>query len=227
MYTTTSIYPSIIKEYGTPTKIEHIGNFLRDRINERAVKSLSHLVGISFKVSKGNIGATHNAPVGERTGWGKNMKTFPGWRGRIWLRFYREPKGDSMMSHDYFSRTLTHAGSGGGGDYDSPWKRTNEIWHRRFWSTESRDYIHKLANDSGYLHRPNLWGWTFHFYEQDWPDFARAMEKKKLLATIKGDYDKRQELVYHWECGAQAYQDDLFRWEQQSQQAERLNKNGI
>jgi hypothetical protein len=216
------MYKNRYKADTTATKIEHIGHNLRDTINEKAFRHLTHLVGISFKVSKGNIGASHSAPVGERTrwGWGKDMKSFPGWRGRIWLRFFRAPKNNIGSPSDFFNHTLTHAGSGGGGDYNSPWSTISNIWWHRFKSTEAPDYVHCLAGDS-YLHCPNLWGWTFHFYDQDWPEFARAMEKRKLLATIKGDYNKRHELVYHWECPSQAHHDSQFRWEQLSQQAER------
>ena len=213
-----TIYPAFVEKYGKPTTVEAVGDILRHELNAKAVKMNTHLVGLAFDVRLDKIGASHNAPVGKRTSF-STPERYRGYRGRVWVRLHKDPREHRMSVHDMFHHTLTHAGSGGGGDYESPWSMTYKMWWERFGNKQARDYQHILGpNRTARLYRPSLWGWTFHFFYDDWPDLRHADAKRKMLTDIAGTQPETN-FRYRWDCEAQAHVDDMFQWEQEAQQA--------
>ena len=218
-----TLYPNFVEKYGKPTTVEAVGKILGHELNAKAIEMHTHLVGLAFDVRLDKIGASHNAPIGKQTNW-SHPKIYRGYRGRVWVRLHKDPREHRMSVHDMFNHTLTHAGSGGGGDYQSPWSTIYRIWHERFGNKEAGDYQHIMCKDRmARLNRPSLWGWTFHFFYDDWTDLHHADSKRKMLADIAGTEPKTN-FSYRWNCQAQAHVDDMFRWEQASQQAERIIK---
>lgn len=95
------------------------------------------LVMLKWKVVyRENVSCSHNAPIGQETNWGrrKNRPTsFPGWTGRIWLFYSKDPNGlfDSNLRD-----SLLHSGTGGYGMYDIGYPQWDEVSHPRSSSSE-------------------------------------------------------------------------------------------
>ena len=215
----------MIERYGQPKKLQGVFDIVREIIDDEAKKGFTRLVGLAMELRRDTITTTHSAPVGENQSW-RSPNRYPGYAGRIWIRYEREPRGNKFNPMDCFRKTLTHTGTGGGGDYDSPWKMASSVWHHRFGRSEPNDYVHRVrpgVGDVNEMRRPSLWGFTYHFYYKDWPSLWEADKRRDLLDTIGGDgiphnfNHTRHKL--RWDCPQQLFVDDRFLSEPMSAQA--------
>lgn len=107
----------------TPLTLDDMGFFIVQSLNaklaERPIKNkvlhLSWSIEYTTKVS-----CTHNAPIGKETNFISSPdlpKYYPGWEGRIWMVFEKEPR---YMGFNELNGTHLHTGSGGYGNYNNP-----------------------------------------------------------------------------------------------------------
>lgn len=83
------------------------------------------LTGLKWKISYNHkIAITHSAPLGVNNNFvmdPKYPRYYAGFQGRIWLRYDKQP---SFGSWHIFDNTVTYTGTGGAGNYDGPFKRS-------------------------------------------------------------------------------------------------------
>jgi len=162
----------ILKIYGhEPTSLDDLAHCVIAMVNTfkgRSEKS-TKITGFSWQISYDQkVRNTHNCPINGETNWGNEKpnapKGYPGWSGRVWIRYVKYP--DSFGS-DTFESSLTYPGTGGGGEYDGPFKR----------------------KDGGYI-----CSWDYHFFSDDWPlindglMMLDILENNKLTRTYKHNF---------------------------------------
>lgn len=165
------------------------------------------LVGLKIRVRRSHLAASHNSPIGEPTTW-RSPKSYAAMTGRIWMRFDKEAEG--LWVTNIFNKSPYYLGSGGGGDYDSPWSAVYKIYYHRFGDTP----IHTTLRGSK-LWRPVLYGFTFNFWLDDFPQYRKAEEQRAMLRTIAGE-TKAKDTELEWTDSLTAMIDDDFRWEPES-----------
>ena len=136
------------------------------------------VVSFAWQVHRSEeVSNSHSAPEGYPENWGckANLPTgYPGWKGRVWIRYQDEPY--SFLCSGSFKKTLTHTGSGGAGAYDGP---SSAIGSARF-----RRYGH--GEPKGAYPEIHCYSWDYRFYDLDWPEIAKAYEKSKVINHLGG-----------------------------------------
>jgi hypothetical protein len=179
-----SIYgaePKTMDELG-PAIIQILNQHSEVRISgkKRTESAKARCVGLSWQLRHSDhVSNSHSNPEGFPSNWeGKDgLPTgYPGWSGRVWVRYVRE-EGYSFGS-DPFRRALFHTGTGGGGSYNGPWEGVSSArWHR---------YGHKRGADM----YPEIccYSWDCRVYDTDWPEITAnimdAYEKECMWATL-------------------------------------------
>ena len=122
-----------------------------------------------------HVSNSHSAPVGYPTNFSPFQNPgrptgYPGWQGRVWIRFEYWPTFGSAA----FERTLTHTGTGGGGAYNGPWTKVS---HSHFSSPrEIKDQYPE----------PQIYSWDYRLYELDWPGIKVWREQQELIDRLSG-----------------------------------------
>ena len=137
------------------------------------------VVGFAWQIHRSEeVSNTHDAPEGYPQNWARRdeslPKGYPGWTGRVWIRYHDDPY--SFSSSGAFDKTLTHPGTGGGGAYDGP---SSAISSARF-----RRYGH--SNPKGAYPEIHCFSWDYRLYDLDWPEVAKAYEQTKILHHLGG-----------------------------------------
>lgn len=132
------------------------------------------LIGLCWRIEYTPlVSNSHSAPLNGTINWFRNddssPKGYPGFVGRIWVRFKQQP----ISSSDIIIPTLTHTGSGGAGSYNGIWDNVS-IAH------------HKLYGYKQPSTRPHCYSWDWKFFLSDWP----GMEK--FLQPIIDEYEKQR-----------------------------------
>jgi hypothetical protein len=141
------------------------------------------VVGFSWNISPGQVSNSHSAPLDGVTNWGGNPgkpSGYPGWNGRVWIRYYNPGLSPSS---DAFNSTLTYPGTGGGGAYGGPW----ESIEHAYWVLSCKK--HKSIKDAL---RPQLCSWDYRIYLSDWPALGADIEKQKVVDRLSGKVDALQ-----------------------------------
>ena len=190
--------------------LDEISLLLKEALDKYLAKCDNKVLGLAMSLRRDKVAATHNAPIGERVSW-KNYTRYNAWRGRVWFRF------ESNRFNGFMTNALNgfpfHIGSGGGGDYDSPWKMVYKAYHYRF---DRRFSYQTIAG--GTIKEPVLYGFTCHIFEDDFPSLAKSMQQKALLNII-ADEKVPMTYDYKWTDAYTAMTDNDFCWEQDSQLA--------
>lgn len=187
------------------TNLQLIFDDIRNTIDNHL--SVNKLLGLKIKVRHSHIAASHNSPIGEPTIW-RNSKSYAAMSGRIWMRFNNEAEG--LWATNIFNKSPYHLGSGGGGDYESPWSAVYKIYYHRFGHAP----VHNTLR-GGKLFKPVLYGYTFNFWLDDFPEFRKAEQQRDMLRIIGGE-PKTKDTLIEWTDTITAMIDDEFRWEPES-----------
>lgn len=162
------------------------------------------LTGFAVELRRGEVATTHSAPIGKRTSW-SSYERYPAWEGRIWIRF--QNSRFPGFAQDLFRGFPVHIGTGGGGNYRSPWTEYDEL----YWQCFNRQDFGSIT-EGHTVRKPELYSWTFHFYELDFPLIAHRYDKQALLNIIVGD-DKKQTYEYTWNDQATVEDDQKFMFD--------------
>jgi len=161
---------------------------MRD-LNDKVHSYDNKLTGFAIDLQRGEVATTHSAPIGKSTSWSSYAR-YPAWEGRIWLRFQNH-RFDGW-AQNLFNGFPVHIGTGGGGNYRSPWTEYYDLYWKCF-----QDKEFGSITKGHTVRKPELYSWTFHFYELDFPLIARSYDRKALLDTIAGN-DTKQAYAYKW-----------------------------
>lgn len=155
------------------------------------------VAGFSWDISYHDfVRNSHNAPLDGVTNftWRDTApKGYPGWRGRVWIRYERAPKG---WGSDPFDNTLTHPGTGGFGSYSGPWQR---ICSARF-----------KYHDKAVYPEPKCYSWDYIIFLSDWPKIAEARNQERLMGALAGVAYTPETHKFTWEDPSTVAADNDF-----------------
>jgi hypothetical protein len=155
------------------------------------------VIGFAWDLTHSNkVSNTHHAPLNGQTNWGGMNPSagngYPGWEGRIWVRFKQAPKS---FSDDTFLDTLIHPYCGGGGTYDGLWKPVSTLVYET--------YGHKRPTGLR-IPSTHFYSYQFMLFDSDFPQ-AKDIEDHKKLVTWNTLQDKQTAAARH-----------SFKWEDQA-----------
>ena len=153
-----------------------------------AVKCL----GLAWEISHSDsVSNSHSSPEGYSRNWSCDKtlpKGFPGWQGRVWVRYTND--FSNSFGSDPFDRTLTYTGTGGDGGYDGPW---STIIHTHF-----NRYGH--GKTDGMYPKINAYSWDFKIFDYDWPELSDVLDWKNGLKQWEKTVEKEwKKAVKEWE----------------------------
>ena len=226
---------NIIDIYGKqPETLNEIAEACVAVISKESVK----VVGFAWNVThKKKVGNSHSAPLDGYTNWGgRDCRTtargYPGFEGRVWIRYATHP--DFMSMSDSFSSTLTHTGTGGGGSYSGLWSTISTAEYRT--RTRPKDRRFKIVHAYPSV---ECYSFDYRFFQSDFPllhtdpkillaDEFEAFEKEQddleLWNKLQGNFFHRAtfELSHHfeWEDPETKAKDDKFitQWRESLEQ---------
>jgi hypothetical protein len=163
--------------------------YKESRYNVTKGKSLAtaKVVGFSWDINHTSVGNTHYCPYDGVTNWDSDPnkpKDYPGWVGRVWIRYSNYPSSFGFGS-DPLRDTLFHTGTGGIGAYNGPWETISKIRYNY--------YRNVLENRSSYP-EINCYSWDCRFFDSDFPD----LYKGELFSIIK-DLNHSTQHHFLWE----------------------------
>ena len=216
---------NIIDIYGKqPETLDEIAEACIAVISKESVK----VVGFAWSIKhKSKVSNSHSAPLDGYSNWGGHdvygaKRGYPGFDGRVWIRYATDP--DFMSMSDSFNSTLTYTGSGGGGSYEGLWSTISIAEYR----TRKQPKDHRFRVIHAY---PSVrcYSFDYRFFQSDFPllrtdpkillaDEYRAFEKEQddleLWNKLQGNYCNRAkfELAHHfeWEDPETKAADDKF-----------------
>jgi hypothetical protein len=146
------------------------------------------------------VSNSHSAPEGYPENWSSKPdipKGYPGWYGRVWIRYEEEPY--SFASSGTFEQTLTHTGTGGAGGYSGPSEAIGSARFQRYGHTDPK----------GSYPRINCYSWDYRFYDLDWPEIAKAYEKSEIIYHLGGPLPKMKH-YFNWTDPETEHRDNEF-----------------
>jgi len=175
-----------VKIYGKePATLDELAELVIAVINLTPRKSANpaipvKVVGFSWNITHtSEVSNSHYAPINGETNWSgdkkNSTKRYPGWQGRVWIRFNKDPIG---FASDHFPATLTYPGTGGAGAYNGPWGAMCSAWYRTYRIGTKRKSIR--------YPEPECLSWDYRFFDSDWPMLMEGYEKQRVW-DILGD----------------------------------------
>ena len=193
-----------VKIYGKePSTLDELAERVMAVINYTSRnKSPVKVVGFSWSIIHSTqVTNSHYAPINRETNWSGdkfNVPTgYPGWKGRVWIRFNKDPDG---FSSDFFPATLTYPGTGGAGAYNGPWSAICSAWYQ----------TSKGNKKSIKYPEPECRSWDYKFFNSDWPMLTEGYEKQRVWDILN---DRDTAIPTHnflWEDPEIKAADELF-----------------
>jgi len=146
------------------------------------VSKTNKVVGLVWELTWDNsVSNSHHAPQGYKTNWaGKAKHTngtpvprgYPGWYGRVWIRYTEEP--ESFDAGRNLERFRVYPGTGGFGSYNGIWEK---ICHARFKARKSH---------------PPCYSWDCKIFTYDFPNCTEIAEHEAAHAAALEEYEKQK-----------------------------------
>ncbi len=183
------IYPQkqrILNIYGKePSTYDELAHCVIAVANSNSANEEIHVVGFAWNiVYSDNISNYHNAPLGKetnRSGHEDVPRGYPGFSGRVWIRYSRAPNG---WGSDSLQSTLTYPGTGGGGAYGGIWRN---ISNQRYKRSKSDIFVEKC----------HCYGWDYKIFLEDWPLIGQYIGVKHTWDILQNG--KRSPIAHQFE----------------------------
>ena len=181
----------LVEKFQEPTTLDELGYTLISHINNHKKwnkirgTDRNKVLGFSWELDADYDSARHYAPIGKNTRFW-NPDYYPAWTGRIWLRM--------RGSYDFgilelFEDSCTHLGTGGGGDYDSPWTTVYKKWH---------DLRKQLPGKKKPNYpEPRLYSWSYTIWQEDWPLIKKNWDQDQCMRKLAG-IDRKTRLQHNF-----------------------------
>ena len=192
-----------VDKFSEPTSLNELGHLLVRHLNDHkkwntnSTTNNDKVAGLYWELDSRKIGAaptflrkvgaSHYAPIGKSTNFW-NADRYPAWAGRLWLRM--KSQGDFWIS-DLFDDSCTYIGTGGGGDYNSPWTAVYEKWHAIY---KQNNYKKKPDYPE-----PHLYSWSYTIWQEDWPLIQKNFEENFVFHKLAGESTKSVKHIFHWQ----------------------------
>jgi hypothetical protein len=146
--------------------------YLREKIDPKG----KILAGLALKlIWKDKVSNTHDAPRNGVTNWGGRTEGaptgYPGWSGRIWVRYY--PPVKSTFGHDPVRGARVFTGTGGFGHYDGPWQPAYSAWYE----------LNKSRKRRAHNGEPQCYSYDVRIFADDFPELL--FEYNCVLAQLR------------------------------------------
>lgn len=160
-----------------PATLDDLGDCVRAVIDNSGVRC----VGLQWEVRYSDqVSNSHDAPLSGRTNFSRKPELpigYPGWVGRIWVRYAEYPKS---FGSEPFDRTLTYTGTGGFGSYNGPWHRVASAHYlQRIYKKQKIDYP-----------EPAIFSWDYRFFSDDWPAII-------IWSALTDNINRRHDYQWH------------------------------
>lgn len=170
-----------------PATLDELGHALIKMINANDIPTpwgkkktaRATCVGLEWDIKwTDRVPSGYDAPEGCKPGWLsrndglESTQNYPGWVGRVWVRYANEKSRGFGFGSDPFNNTLTYTGTGGFGSYDGPWNRILKVRYHNH-----RTYPYP---------EPNVYSWDFRIFAQDWPLIAEEFDKDRAWHILSG-----------------------------------------
>lgn len=224
---TKQLKDNVIKCYGRePATLDELGEAIVAVLNtynpsahciwnnadERptSIKVLGFAWEIEYSWSVSN---SHSAPRSGVQNWGRKEDAptgYPGFQGRVWIRYDNTSAKGIGFGSDPFSITMSHTGTGGGGSYDGLWKQIATAHYKKFGHLGSKSKVHQ---------RPELYSWDYKIFVDDWPLIKEFINNDSRVVTANNTFrilNNQQPKAYNlshsfaWEDPATKLADDEF-----------------
>jgi hypothetical protein len=198
----------LFEAHGEPASLDELFEWII-----RVVKSLGHGVdGLSWNIRyREEVSNSHHAPIGGVTNWRRYEvdqqglplpRGYPGFTGRIWIRYARGFNPGLLFGSEPLETTLTYTGTGGNGLYDGPWSLADSQYFQLFG--------HRDEDPQGRVKRPNCYSWDYKFFLEDFPALAKNIEHEMLINML-ADRHERIASVKTWTSPAAQSNDDILK----------------
>ena len=170
-----------------------------DEIGEACIAVISKesvpVVGFAWTIThKKKVSNSHSAPLDGYSNWGGRdtrgpIRGYPGFEGRVWIRYATNPDFSSMSG--CFNSTLTHTGTGGSGSYNGLWSliATAEYNTRKQPTDRRLNIIHAYPPVRSY-------SFDYRFFQSDFP--MLCVDPTILLAVEYKAFEKEQDDLELW-----------------------------
>ena len=90
---------------------------------------------------------------------------------------------------ELFEDSCTHLGTGGGGDYNSPWTTVYKKWH---------DLRKQLPGKKKPNYpEPRLYSWSYTIWQEDWPLIKKNWDQDQCMRKLAG-VDRKTRLQHNF-----------------------------
>lgn len=162
------------------------------------------VLGFSWDIRRSEtVSNSHSAPEGYPQNFNRDESlptSYPGWVGRVWIRYHDYP--DSFSSSGVFKKTLTHTGTGSSGAYDGIFTPIAHARYIRYGLTNPKDCYPEVY----------CYSWDYRFYDLDWPEIAKDHTQRKIIHYLGGpkSVDRHS---FSWIDPETKHRDDAFMLE--------------
>ena len=169
-----------------------------DELGSRVIAKISEIdkvIGLAWSLQwSENVSCTHSAPVGCCTNWTGSAELpthYPGWQGRIWIRF--EPNDNNRCASDLLKTQHIHAGTGGSGSYSGPWSEISGA----AWRGKKSDMV-------------ECYSWDVKIFDADFPEIAEKNNKDLMWSILQRKKRPTQNHRFEWTDPAVLEQDRSY-----------------
>ena len=184
-----------------------VNTYKEYRITGRGKKSIRtetpgpRVVGFSWQITHSDcVSNSHSQPLDGVSNWGgkdDKPKGYPGWTGRVWIRYEKEP---TSFGSDPMANTLTHTGTGGYGGYGGPWEAISSARWRRYGHEREASMYPQIA----------CYSWDYRIYDMDWPLIQEVYEKELIWGILADKPVYNLSHRFLWEDSATKLADTEF-----------------
>jgi len=177
--------PYILEIYGRePENMDELAQCVIKVINEQ-----HKVIGFAWNIQYHSaISNSHSCPVDGERNFGQcetKPRSYPGWRGRVWIRY----EGAISDASTGFNKTLTHTGTGGVGHYSGPFREISNARYKKYGNIYAENLLYP---------RPSVFSWEYRIYDSDWPLITESLR-------IEDTFNKL--------AGVDLYRTHQFKWE--------------
>lgn len=189
---------TLVEDFFEPATLDELAQFVILAIR----KTGAPITGLSWQIDfTPRVSNTHCCPIGEERNWYQTddkPKFFPGFVGRVWVRYDSEVKRNISFGSSPFGSTLTYTGTGGFGAYDGPWKAIG-----------SKVYRARLAGNQS-IPEPRYFSWDYKIFLQDWPLLEDWIGQEQVMHVLAGTEGPKYRHHFLWEDPDMVEQDKKY-----------------
>lgn len=145
-------------------------------------------VGLKWTLTRSDrVSNSHSGPLLGYSNWNNDyedgVRNYPGWEGRVWVRYAQPREGFGKT----FEEAMSFTGTGGWGAYDGPWTNVSSSRYRTF--GQDRNGIASRYPEVA------CYSYDYRMYESDWPEIAHLWPQHIAAYEAQVDQIKKDNLL--------------------------------